>query len=104
MANAEKYDSTGPGQKKRGRRVLDEETIALVVKIGNDNPNWGYQRIASYIKYLGHKISFMTIKRILTDHEMERYPDARHGIRAQQNNAHRLQGLEPCFSSFLFRQ
>ena len=65
---AEKYDSTGPGQKKRGRRVLDEETIALVVKIGKDNPNWGYLRIANYIKYLGHKISFMTIKRILTDH------------------------------------
>ena len=48
--------------------MLDEETIALIVKIGNDNPNWGYQRIANYIKYLGHKISFMTIKRILTDH------------------------------------
>lgn len=74
---AEKYDSTGPGQKKRGRRVLDDETIALVVKIGKDNPNWGYLRIANYIKYLGHKISFMTIKRILTDHSIYPHEDGR---------------------------
>ncbi|MFA6930016.1 MAG: hypothetical protein WCT05_06795 [Lentisphaeria bacterium] len=74
---AEKYDSTGPGQKKRGRRVLDEETIALVVKIGKDNPNWGYLRIANYIKYLGHKVRFMTIKRILTDHGIYPHEDGR---------------------------
>ena len=62
---AEKYDSTGPGQKKRGRQVVSQEIIDLIVKIGGNNPNWGYRRITDYLAYLGHKVSFMSVKRIL---------------------------------------
>lgn len=64
---AQKYNSAGHGR-KRGRPVIPQATIDIVLKIGGNNPNWGYHRIHHYLKYLGVKISFMTVKRILNDH------------------------------------
>ncbi len=64
---AEKYDSTGDGQKKRGRKPISQELVDLIVQMGKNNPTWGYKRIKNYLIYLGYKVSFMTVKRVLTD-------------------------------------
>lgn len=65
---AQKYNSTGPNQKRRGRPVIPQETVDIIVRIGSNNPNWGYQRIHHYLLHLGIHVSFMTVKRILNDH------------------------------------
>ena len=65
---AQKYNSTGPNQKRRGRPVIHQATVDIVLLIGSNNPNWGYQRIHHYLLHLGIHVSFMTVKRILNDH------------------------------------
>lgn len=65
---AKKYNSIEPRQKKRGRPIVPQATVDLIVKIGTNNPGWGYQRIHNYLQHVGIKISFMTVKRILNDH------------------------------------
>ena len=65
---AGKYTSTGPNQKKRGRQPVSEELASLIVRLGENNPGWGYKRIRSYLLYLGYKASFMTVKRVLNKH------------------------------------
>ena len=47
---------------------MDQETVDAIVSIGRDNSNWGYGRIANFVHWLGYKVSFMTIKRILNEH------------------------------------
>ncbi len=62
---AEKYDSTGPNQKKRGGQPISDELRQLIIEMGESNPTWGYKRIQAYLEYLGYKVSFMTVKRVL---------------------------------------
>lgn len=65
---AEKYDSTGENQKKRGRKPVSTDLQELVLRLAEQNPHWGYKRIRDYAEYLGYEISFMTVKRILNKH------------------------------------
>ena len=53
---------------RRGRPAMDQETVDAIVRIGRDNSNWGYERIANFVHWLGYNVSFMTIKRILNEH------------------------------------
>lgn len=64
----EKYNSAGPNQKKRGPKTISDELLNLILKISKENTNWGYKRIASNLCYLGHEVSFMTVKRVLNAH------------------------------------
>ena len=65
---AEKYDSTGENQKKRGRKPVSTDLQELVLRLAEQNPHWGYKRIRDYAEYLGYEVSFMTVKRILNKH------------------------------------
>lgn len=51
------------GQKKRGRKAATKELHDLILRIARGNPNWGYKRIASYLVYLGHDVTSMTVNR-----------------------------------------
>jgi len=63
-----KYDSSGsPNGAKRGPKMVPPEVIAEVLKLVRRNPEWGYERIAGCMEYLGFKISKSTVKRILVD-------------------------------------
>lgn len=62
---AEKYDSTGPDQKTRGRKPITDDLKALILRLAEQNPSWGYKRIRDYAVYLGYEVSFMTVKRIM---------------------------------------
>ena len=52
-------------QGKPGRPPLARETAALVVRLGRENPRWGYMRIRGELKKLGIEVSATTIATLL---------------------------------------
>ena len=72
-----KYDSTGTGQRKRGRKPISPEIIEKVLFFQARNPDWGYDRIAGTMKYLGYDVSATTVRKILNDHGIVPDPERR---------------------------
>ncbi len=70
---ARKYD----GSKTRlpGRPRTQADIVALVVRMANENPSWGYTRIRGGLQSLGHDLARNTIKAILKDHGIEPAPE-----------------------------
>lgn len=66
---AQKYDGTQSC--KAGRKRTDPEHVELVLKLAKENSDWGSQRIANMMKYLGYKISGSTVRRILRDNGID---------------------------------
>ncbi len=76
-----KYDSTGsPNGAKRGPKITPPEVVIEVLKLARRNPEWGYERIADCMEYLGFKISAATVKRILLDYGLTPDPDQKHRV------------------------
>ena len=59
------YPRTG-----RDRRGLDEEVVALVVRLARENPRWGYLRIVGECRNLGVRVSATSVRRILRRHRI----------------------------------
>src|SRR5262245_56770776 len=70
---AQKYG----GSKKRapGRPITRPDIAALVVRMANENPTWGYTRIRGALKSLDHEVARNTIKAILKDYGIEPAPE-----------------------------
>ena len=70
---ANKYD----GSKKRclGRPSTKPDIVALVVRMAQENPTWGYTRIRGGLQHLGHDVGRNTIKAILKNHGVEPAPE-----------------------------
>jgi transposase InsO family protein len=49
----------------RDPRGLDEEIVALVVRLARENPRWGYLRIVGECRGLGVRVSATSVRRIL---------------------------------------
>jgi transposase InsO family protein len=47
---------------------LDEQVIALVVRLAQENPRWGYLRIVGECANLGVRVSATSVRRILRRH------------------------------------
>jgi hypothetical protein len=60
---ANKYD--GSAHRKPGRPRTDPEVEALVLRIAQENRNWGYERIRGALANVGHDLSSNTIANIL---------------------------------------
>ena len=54
----------------RDRRGLDEQVVALVVRLARENPRWGYLRIVGECRSLGVRISATSVRRILRRHRI----------------------------------
>ena len=67
---AEKYNSVGEGQKKRGRKHIPKEACELALRIAQENPTWGYQRIADTINLQGFNVSVTSVRHVLNDHSL----------------------------------
>jgi transposase InsO family protein len=72
---ATKYD--GSKTRRPGRPTTQPDIAALVVRMANENPTWGYTRIRGGLKHLGHDVARNTIKAILKDHGIEPAPERR---------------------------
>jgi putative transposase len=60
---------------RRGRPPTPDEIKALVLRLAEENPGWGYSRIIGELKKLGlHKVSRSTVKRILRAHGLDPGP------------------------------
>ena len=75
----QKYNSVGPGQKKRGHPPVSQEIIDEVLRLSKMNPDWGYDRIAGTMRYLGYSIGATTVKHILDDYGI--VPDPERWVR-----------------------
>lgn len=75
---AEKYDSTRKSnQKKRGRKPVSPEIVEKAVYFAEYNPDWGYERIAGTMRYLGYDVCASTIRNILNAHGIIPDPERR---------------------------
>jgi transposase InsO family protein len=70
---ATKYD--GSQTRRPGRPATKPDIAALVVRMANENPTWGYTRIRGGLKHLGHDVARNTIKAILKDRGIEPAPE-----------------------------
>src|ERR1019366_7511769 len=63
---AQKYD--GSGKRGPGRPRTPGEIETLVVRMAEENRDWGYRRIQGALSNLGHEIARSTIAQILERH------------------------------------
>jgi transposase InsO family protein len=70
---AKKYD----GSKRRGpgRPRTPNEIESLVVRMANENRDWGYRRIQGALSNLGYQVARGTIANILKEHGLEPAPE-----------------------------
>jgi putative transposase len=72
---AHKYD--GSGQRRPGRPPTRQDLEALVVRMAEENRDWGYRRIQGAFYNVGHQIARSTIADILKRHGIEPAPERR---------------------------
>src|SRR3954454_22006065 len=70
---AQKYD--GSAQRGPGRPRIAQEIEALVVRLAEENRDWGYRRIQGALSHLGHELARSTIADILKRRGMEPAPE-----------------------------
>src|SRR5216684_7459994 len=70
---AQKYD--GSGKRGPGRPRTAREVEALVVRMAQENRDWGYRRIQGALSNLGHELARSTIADILERHGIEPAPE-----------------------------
>ena len=70
---AEKYD--GSGRRRPGRPRTADQIEALVVRMAQENRDWGYERIQGALSNLGHIVGRTTIADILRRRGVEPAPE-----------------------------
>jgi len=70
---AQKYD--GSAKRRPGRPRTANEIETLVVRMAQENGDWGYRRILGAISNLGYNLARGTIANILKKHGIEPAPD-----------------------------
>jgi putative transposase len=70
---AQKYD--GSDNRSPGRPRTAGEMEALIVRLAEENRDWGYRRIQGALSNLGHEIARSTIADILRRHGIEPAPE-----------------------------
>ena len=56
---------TQPSTPKTGRPPIDPELRRLVIRLANENPDWGYRRIHGELAGLDHKLAASTVWKVL---------------------------------------
>ena len=63
-----------------GRPRVAEEIERLVVRMANENPSWGYDRIVGALANLGHRLSDQTVGNILRRHGISPAPKRKQSV------------------------
>ena len=71
---ARKYDGS-KNRSKFGRPKLSDEIKQLILDMAQECRHFGCKKIAGYLKYLGHKVSRSTIRRVLIEHGIDPAPN-----------------------------
>src|SRR3989475_5285226 len=61
-------------RRRPGRPPLDDRVRQLVLRLGRENPRWGYSRIAGELLKLGLRVSSSTVRRLLIANGLEPAP------------------------------
>jgi putative transposase len=56
------------------RRRLDDDTVALVLRLARENPRWGYVRIAGECAKVGTNVSATSVRNVLRRHRLPPAP------------------------------
>jgi len=62
-------------RKSSGRPPVAQEIVQLVLRMAEENPSWGYDRIQGALANLGHPLSDRTVGNILKAHGIEPAPE-----------------------------
>jgi len=73
---AQKYD--GAAQRGPGRPRTASQMESLVVRMAQENRDWGYRRILGALSNLGYRIARGTVANILQRHGIEPAPEREH--------------------------
>ena len=60
--------------RSQGRPALARETVELIVRLGRENPRWGYLRIVGELKKLGVIVSKTSVAGVLRHHHLPPAP------------------------------
>ena len=74
--------------RRPGRPAIAKERRAAIVRLAQENPRWGYQRLVGELKGLGIVVSATTVKKILREEQLgpackRKGPSWREFLRAQ---------------------
>lgn len=72
---AEKWNYADRRHKKPGRPPVSQEVRELVIRMAQENPTWGYDRIQGALANVGHEISDTTVGNILKQNGIEPAPE-----------------------------
>jgi transposase InsO family protein len=61
---------TYPHSSRSAPNALDEDVVALVLRLARENPRWGYLRIVGECRKLGVTVSATTIRNVLRRHRI----------------------------------
>ena len=70
---AQKYD--GSMNRQPGRPVKEKDLTALVLRMAQENRDWGYRRLQGALANLGHECARSTIAALLRRHGIEPAPE-----------------------------
>jgi len=62
-------------QGRTGRPGVMLEIRALIVRMAEENPSWGYARIQGALRHLDHRVARSTIAKVLKEHGIKPSPD-----------------------------
>lgn len=74
---ARKFDGSR-ARRTPGRPRTDTEVEELIVRMAEENPSWGYDRIVGALANLGHEVSDQTVGNVLRRHGLSPAPERKH--------------------------
>jgi putative transposase len=61
-----------------GRPPLESSLRALILRLGDENPHWGYKRIVGELKGLGITVSATSVRKVLLEGGLQPAPERSH--------------------------
>jgi putative transposase len=65
-------------QRAPGRPPLEASLRALILRLGHENPHWGYRRIVGELKGLGITVSATSVRKVLLEEGLQPAPERSH--------------------------